>query len=77
MDLISKYDLIERIVKSNDEALLQQVKNLLEEEEAESWEDMDPSLKASIKKGVAQAEKGQGIPHKKIKGSLQKKYIKK
>ena len=77
MDLISKYDLIERIVKTEDEVLLQQVKQLLDEEDAESWEDLDPSLKASINRGIAQADKGEGALHKKVIAQLRKKHIKK
>ena len=76
MDLISKYDLIERIVNTENETLLNQVKHFLEEEEAESWENLNPALKASIKRGVAQAVKGQGKPHSEVMKQLKKKYYK-
>jgi predicted transcriptional regulator len=77
MDLVSKYDLIEKIVKTDNEILLQQVKHLLEEEEAESWEDLDPELKASIKRGLKQADNGEVTPHKKVMKEMRKKYLKK
>lgn len=76
MDLISKYDLIERIVNTEDESLLQQIKHLLESEESESWEDLDPALKASITRGVRQADKGLGKPHSAVIKQLRKKYPK-
>ncbi|HLP52395.1 MAG TPA: hypothetical protein VK154_16015 [Chitinophagales bacterium] len=77
MDLISKYDLIEKIVKTDNETLLHQVKHLLEEEEVDSWEDIDPQLKASIKRGLAQSEKGEVTEHAKVMKRLRKKHIKK
>ena len=76
MDLLSKYDLIEKIVRTENETLLKQVKHLLEEEETESWESMSPDLKASIKKGLAQADKGQTSPHHQVMKRIRKKYSK-
>jgi hypothetical protein len=77
MDLISKYDLIEKIVQTDNEQVLQQVKNLLEEEGAPSWEDLDPALKASLHRGIVQSDKKQGIPHAKAMADFKKKYLKK
>ncbi len=74
MDLISKYDLIEKIVRTDNEILLQQVKTLLEEEEVESLEDLDPALQASIKRGLAQSSKGLVTPHQKVMKQFRKKY---
>ena len=74
MNLISKYDLIEKIVNTENETLLHQVKHLLEEEETESWENLNPELKASIKRGLAQSAKGQLTPHEKVMKQLHKKY---
>ena len=76
MDLISKYDLIEKIVKSENETLLNQVKHLLEEDETESWANLSPALKSSIKRGLAQADKGQLTPHKEVMKRVRKKYAK-
>lgn len=76
MDLISKYDLIEKIVKTDNETLLNQVKHLLEEEETESWGNLSPALKASIKRGLAQIEKGQVSSHSDVMKRLKKKYSK-
>jgi predicted transcriptional regulator len=76
MDLISKYDLIEKIVKSENETLLNQVKHLLEEEETESWENLSPALKASIKRGLAQIKQGKVTPHNEVMKRIKKKYSK-
>lgn len=77
MDLISKYDLIEKIVQTTDETILWQVKHLLDEGEADSWEDFDPRLKASLERGLAQADNNEVIPHNKVMAQIKKKYPKK
>ena len=71
MDLISKYDLIEKIVHTENDTLLQQVKHLLEEEETESWGKLNPALKASLKRGLTQSDKGEVKPHSKVMKTLQ------
>jgi predicted transcriptional regulator len=76
MDLISKYDLIEKIVNTENETLLHQVKHLLEEEETESWENLSPALKASIKRGLIQVGKGKVTPHNEVMKRIKKKYAK-
>ncbi len=76
MDLISKYDLIEKIVNTDNEVLLNQVKHLLDEEEAESWESLDTALKESLKRGIAQADKGKVSHHNDVMKRLRKKYTK-
>ena len=76
MDLLSKYDLIEKIVKTDNEVLLNQVKHLLEEEETQSWASLSPALKASIKRGLEEADKGLVTPHNEVMKRLKKKYRK-
>ncbi len=76
MDLISKYDLIEKIVRTDNEVILNQVKHLLEEQESESWESLSPALKASLKRGLTQADKGQVSNHSDVMKRLKKKYVK-
>ena len=58
-----KYELIEKLVLTEDELLLNQVRAILEGSEIQLWEDLNPKLKASIKRGVAQSKKGKGTPH--------------
>lgn len=77
MDLISKYDLIEKIVQTTDENILWQVKHVLDEQNTESWDDMHPKLKESLKRGLAQSDKGEVRLHEEIWPKLKKKYSKK
>lgn len=76
MDLISKYELIEKIVKTTDQVVLQQVKTLLEEQGDFSLEN-DPELNAALRIAVKKANKGKLIPHATAMKQLRKKYSKK
>ena len=49
----------------------------LEEEETESWEDLDPALKASINRGIKQSDAKEGTAHTKVMAGFRKKYLKK
>ena len=77
MDLLSKYDLIEKIVQTNDEQVLWQIKHLLEEDQAESWEDLDVDLKESLNIALEQSRKGMRTPHSQVMAGLKRKYAKK
>lgn len=77
MDLISKYDLIEKIVRTESEEVLHQVKHLLEEQKTESWENLDPALKASFNRGLKQVASSKGAPHEIAMQRLRKKHLKK
>jgi len=74
MDLISKYDLIEKIVQTTDESILRQVKHVLE---VESLEDTELKLKTAINKSLKQADNGEVIPHSKVMADMKRKYLKK
>lgn len=76
MDLISKYELIEKIVKTTDQVVLQQVKTLLEEQGDSSFE-TDTELNVALKNAVKNANKGKLIPHATAMKQLRKKYSKK
>jgi predicted transcriptional regulator len=74
MDLISKYDLIEKIVQTTDESILWQVKHVLD---VESLEDIDLKLEKALDKSIKQADNGEVIPHNKVMADIKKKYLKK
>ena len=61
-------------VKTDDETILRQVKKLLAEEQAESWNDLDTSLKASLKRAIVQSDNNEVTPHNKVMAKLKRKY---
>ncbi len=64
-------------MQTTDEGILWHVKHVLEEHEAESWEDLDPKLKAAFNRGIKQADNGEVTPHKIVMARIKKKFLKK
>ena len=58
-----KGELLKRIQETDDEALLQQLKALLDLHRAEHWNSLPSDVRLSILEGYAQSERGEGIPH--------------
>ena len=73
MDSKSKYTIIEKVVKTEDEAVLHQIKDILEFSEQNFWQDINPILKASLERGIEQSDKQEGTSHEKIINTLKSK----
>ncbi len=63
MDANLKYHLIEKIVQTNNETLLQEIKGLLEAAPGELREQMSDAEQKSVERGIKQADRGEFIPH--------------
>ena len=63
MDSTLKYQLIEKIVQTNDESLLQEIKALLESASGDWWEKTSQVERESIERGIQQADPGEVTPH--------------
>ncbi len=63
---LKKYELIERLVLTEDELLLKQVEAILEGSGIEFWDDLNPKLKESINRGLEQSRQGLGTPHEEV-----------
>lgn len=63
---LRKYELIERLVLTEDELLLSQVEAILDGSEILLWNDLNPKLKESINRGLDQSKQGLGTPHEEI-----------
>jgi predicted transcriptional regulator len=63
MDSTLKYQLIEKIVQTNDESLLQEINALLESASGDWWHTISEAERAAIDEGLGQADRGEVIPH--------------
>lgn len=73
MDTKEKYIIIEKVVRTEDEAVLNQIKEILEFNEEEFWKDINPALKASLQRGIDQSNRQEGIPHEEVMNTLKTK----
>jgi hypothetical protein len=65
MEANLKYSLIEKLVNTEDDAVLNQIKDFLEIEK-NYWDTLNPKLKESIETGLLQIEKKDYIPHEQV-----------
>lgn len=63
---LKKYELIKRLVQTEDELLLKQVEAILEGSNIEFWDDLNPKLKESISRGLEQSRQGLGTLHDEV-----------
>ncbi len=73
MDLqAQKIALAKRLLDTDDEAVLLQIKEVFESNEKDFWNDLPEHVKAGIERGRKQAAEGKLIPH----DTVMKKYAK-
>jgi hypothetical protein len=61
-----KNEIIQKLAKTDDEAILNQIKEILESNEIVLWDELNPKLKESIEKGLEQSKKGMTIEHEEV-----------
>ncbi|HEX8528543.1 MAG TPA: hypothetical protein VF646_00905 [Cytophagales bacterium] len=63
MDTTLKYQLIEKIVQTDDEAVLREIQALLESATGDWWATTSEAERESIERGIGQADRGEVVPH--------------
>lgn len=73
MDLqAEKIELVKRLLDTDDESVIKEVKNVFESHEKDFWNDLPQYVKAGIERARKQAEQGLLTPH----DEMIKKYAK-
>ena len=67
-----KIELVKRLLDTDDESIIPQVKDIFESHEKFFWDELPPQVKAGIEKSRKQANEGLLTPHNEVK----KRYIK-
>jgi predicted transcriptional regulator len=75
MDLKTvKLELMQKILETNEENILEQVKMIFEQSGQDWWDLVDDDEKAAINEGLDQLNSGQTIAHKEVMAKVKKKY---
>lgn len=77
-----KVDIIEKVVKIQDENLLQAIRNLIQfgmqyqeqTSDTDFWEELTAQQKASVEESILQLEAGQGSSQKEVMAELRQRY---
>ncbi len=76
MEAAVKFKLVEKIITTKDEALLEEIKSLLGFSENDFWDELSDSAKASIQRGLEQSQRGETIPHEKVMSEIKSRFLK-
>ncbi len=76
MDLqAKKLELVQLILNTDRPSLLEKVSQLLKQEkEADWWDELPRSVQESIDEAIAEADRGETIPHEEVMKEVRLKY---
>ncbi|WKN40739.1 hypothetical protein [Tunicatimonas pelagia] len=76
MDVATKYRIVEKIINTEDEGLLKEIDALLNLSDADFWDDLSASTKASIQRGLEDAQQGRTRPHQEVMNEIKTRFSK-
>ena len=75
MDVATKYKIVEKIINSEDELLLGEIKNLLGVSGKDFWNSLSETTKNSINRGLEDSKKGLTRPHDDVISEMKKQFL--
>ncbi|HEY0246284.1 MAG TPA: hypothetical protein VGC01_12020 [Mucilaginibacter sp.] len=63
MDIALKYKIVEKIIQSEDDVVLNEIKSMLDVQEVDFWFDLPEEVKQSVNIAKNELNSGKGIPH--------------
>jgi len=75
MDTAVKYQMISKIINSDDENVLNSVKSILKiDDEADFWDELSVENRAAINEGLDQLNNGQAVSHESVQEEIKKRF---
>ena len=76
MNIASKYKILEKIMQSDDDVLLNEINSLLKISQKDFWPDLPSGVKQAIDKAKTELDKGEGMPHKEVMSEIRERFLK-
>ncbi len=76
MDIALKYKIVEKIIMSNDDQLLNEIKCLIDLAENDFWAETPFEVKQAINKAKAELDEGEGTSHAQIMTEIKSRFLK-
>jgi hypothetical protein len=76
MDIALKYKIVEKIIQSEDEQLLNEIGAILGVPEIDFWDELPSEVKQSIDKAKTELDNGEGIPHNEVMADVRARFLK-
>jgi len=77
MDIELKYKIAEKIIQSDDDFLLNKIKELVGLSNGDFWDEVPDKIKRDIDKAIEQLDRGEGIPHSNVMAEIKARFINK
>jgi|SRR6185437_1508543 len=77
MDIAVKYKIVEKIIQTNDDLLLNEIKSLVGLSESDFWAEIPGEIKQAINKAKGELDRGEGIPHSQVMTEIKERFLKK
>ena len=74
MDSAIKYQIVEKIIQSNDDSLLNEIKLLVGLSENDFWTTLPEDVKQAVSNAKAELDRGEGIPHDDVMLDIKKRF---
>ena len=75
MDIAQKNKIVEKIMQSEDDVLLNEIESLLTGSKHDFWNDLPDAVKKSIDKAKTELDNGEGIPHQQVMAEVRARYL--
>lgn len=76
MNIEAKYKIVEKIIQSNDDALLKEIRELLGLSNKDFWDGLPIEIKEEIDLARAELDRGEGIRHEEVMAEIKKRFSK-
>lgn len=76
MDITLKYRIVEKIIQSNDDTLLNEIKSLVGLSEGDFWKELPQEVKQAVNKAKAELDRGEGVPHVQVMTEMKNRFQK-
>jgi len=70
----TKLELMQLLLSTQKEEVLQKVKDVFEQEAVDFWDELDLDERAAISEGLTQLDNGQHLSHEDVREEIQKKF---
>ena len=71
-----KLKVIEILLKTQDEAIIDQVKALLQDDLKDHWDELPEHVKKAVERSEEQIKNGEIKPHNEVMANFKKKFLK-
>jgi hypothetical protein len=77
MDIALKYKIVEKIVQTNDDTLLNEIKSLVGLSEGDFWNDVPREIKKAVTQAKEELDRGEGTPHSQVMAEIKDRFLNK